>query len=153
MAQHLGVVCIIVLWMFTPVPYMPLVSEPGACSFCGRLWADIFPRVFPIYPSISSPPSPQQHQSCSHILSKQTEVKPLSSLKFLWPRHSPAFPHRQATGKNHLKMLLFSFLFSLSCLTQRIHGCTHFMGLPPPKGPPLALQQEFYMEKTVAEVL
>ena len=99
--------------MFTHIlPTFSLASEARTISVHS-------PASFSIHhsPPPLLAPSPQQHESFSHILYKQTKIKPLSTLKFLRLPHSLAFPHRQTTGKHHLKALFLSFLFSHLFLT------------------------------------
>lgn len=119
LAQHLGAICIIIVlfkYLLTPSlhsPWCQKTREAFPCSdhLCALISSSILLHPVSLSPLLA--PSPQQHKSFSQILNKQTKIKPLSTLKFLWLQHSLAFPPRQTTGKNHLNTLFISLLFSL----------------------------------------
>lgn len=99
--------CVFLLFflnIYSRLPTFSLVSEARTISVHSSL-----PASCPIHHSLPFTGLLQRQKSFTDISYKQTKVKPLSILKFLWRPHSLAFPQGKKTGEHHLKILFLSF--------------------------------------------
>lgn len=131
MAQHLGVTRIIfglLKYLLTSSLHSPHCQRAREAPFPDALYSLIHSSIL-LHPSrcacywLLTLSSVKASPTC-----ETSKYKSPSTPQFLGLPHCLGFPHRQTTGKNHLKILFLSFLVSHS-LTQRPHAGTHLSEL------------------------